>query len=100
MAAQGGIVEPFVWVVILWMLRRRPLWFGVVLAIGFRNREFTAYAVPALLVVEIGGGDFGVARLRQWLAPAVMFMIVWHGVEARKPFADLLSPGTRGQLVG
>src|SRR3954470_16037173 len=36
MAAQGGIAEPFVWVIALWLLRRRPMWFGVVLAIGFR----------------------------------------------------------------
>ena len=51
MAAQGGIVEPYVYVAGLWLLRKRPVWFGALLAIGFRNREFVAYAVPALLVV-------------------------------------------------
>src|SRR5215471_736478 len=52
MWAQGGIVEPYVYVGALWLLRKRPIWFGALLAIGFRNREFVAYAVPALLVVE------------------------------------------------
>lgn len=99
MAAQGGIVEPFVWIVALWMLRERPLWFGVVLAIGFRNREFTAYAVPALLVVELVQGSFNQSRLREWLSSAVMFAIVWQAIEALKPYADLYGPGTRGQLL-
>ena len=100
MAAQGGIAEPFVWVIALWLLRRRPLWFGVVLAIGFRNREFTAYAIPPLLAVEWVSGEMTGVRLRQWLAAAVMFVVAWQVVEALKPFADLLGPGTRGQLVG
>ena len=34
-AAQAGTIEPFVYIAALWFLRRRPLWFGVVLAIGF-----------------------------------------------------------------
>ena len=53
MEAQGGIIEPFVYVGLLWFLRRRPLWFGVVLAIGFRNREFSLYAVPVILAIEL-----------------------------------------------
>jgi len=99
MAAQGGIVEPFFWIVALWLLRRRPLWFGVVFAIAFRNREFTAYAIPAIVAVELAAGEFDGARLRQWLAAGVMFMIGWQTIEAVKPSADLLGPGTRGQLI-
>ncbi len=99
MAAQGGIAEPFVWVVALWLLRRRPLWFGLLFAVAFRNREFTAYAIPALLAVELATGEFDGARLRQWLAASVMFMIGWQAIEALKPRADLLGPGTRGQLI-
>ncbi len=99
MAAQGGIAEPFVWIVALWLLRRRPLWFGLVFAIAFRNREFTAYAIPALFAVELAAGEFDGARLRQWLAAGVMFMIGWQTIEAIKPRADLLGPGTRGQLI-
>ena len=51
-AAQAGTIEPFVYIAALWFLRRRPLWFGVVLAIGFRNREFTVYALPVLVALE------------------------------------------------
>ena len=99
MAAQGGIVEPFVWIVVLWLLRNRPLWFGFLFAIGFRNREFTAYAVPAVLLAELAQGTLNAARIRQWLAASFMFALVWQGIEALKPYADLLGPGTRGQLL-
>jgi len=100
MAAQGGIVEPFVWVVVLWLLRRRPLWFGVVFAIAFRNREFTAYAIAALLLVEAIGGELDRVRVQEWFAAAVTFAVGWQGIEVLKPFADLTGPGTRGQLIG
>ncbi|HEY7288674.1 MAG TPA: hypothetical protein VH583_02470 [Vicinamibacterales bacterium] len=100
MQAQGGIIEPFVYVGLLWLLRKRPLWFGAVLAIGFRNREFVAYAVPALILVELASGEVNRARLGEWLAAAVVFVAVWEAIEALKPYADLLGPGTRGQLIG
>ncbi len=48
----GANVEPFAYVLGLWALRRRPVWFGVLLAIGYLHREFTIFAVPALLIAE------------------------------------------------
>lgn len=30
----GGSVEPLLYVLLLWMLRRRPVWFGLVAGIG------------------------------------------------------------------
>ncbi len=98
--AQGGIIEPFVYIGVLWFLRRRPLWFGAVLAIGFRNREFTMYAAPVLLALELVTGELDRTRLREWLMAMVMFFAVWEVIEALKPFADLEGPGTRGQLIG
>src|SRR5262249_58036991 len=62
--AQGGIIEPFVYIAILWFLRRRPIGFGVVLAIGFRNREFTMYAVPVLMAIELLSGELSRSRGR------------------------------------
>ena len=50
-------IEPFVCIGLLWFLRRNPFWFGGVLAIGFRNREFTLYAVPVLLALELIMGE-------------------------------------------
>ncbi|HJZ75797.1 MAG TPA: hypothetical protein VKE51_28885 [Vicinamibacterales bacterium] len=98
--AQGGIIEPFVYVALLWFLRRRPIWFGIVLAIGFRNREFTIYAVPVLIAGELLTGQLTRSRLRDWLLSLVMFVAVWESISALMPFADLAGPGTRGQLLG
>lgn len=98
--AQGGIIEPFVYIALLWFLRRRPLWFGAVLAIGFRNREFTMYAVPVLLALELLAGELNRSRVRDWLMSLVMFLAVWESIEALMPLADLAGPGTRGQLLG
>jgi len=97
--AQGGVIEPFVYIALLWFLRRRPLWFGAVLAIGFRNREFTMYAVPVLLALEQSTGELNRSRVRDWLLSMVMFLAVWESIEALMPFADLAGPGTRGQLL-
>ena len=43
LTANGGNVEPCLYVLLLWLLRRRPIWFGLVLGVGFLNREFTIY---------------------------------------------------------
>jgi hypothetical protein len=99
-AAQAGTIEPFVYIAALWFLRRHPLWFGAVLAIGFRNREFTVYAVPVLIALEIVRGELTRERMRDWLLSAAVFFAVWESIEALKPFSDFSGPGTRGQLLG
>jgi hypothetical protein len=99
-AAQAGTIEPFVYIAALWFLRRRPLWFGVVLAIGFRNREFTVYALPVLVALDIASGEFTRERVRDWLLAMAVFFAVWESIEALKPFSDFTGPGTRGQLLG
>jgi hypothetical protein len=100
MTAMGGMIEPFVCIALLWFLRRHPFWFGAVLAIGFRNREFTLYAVPVLLALELLMGELTRARMRDWFVSTAIFFAVWEAIEALKPFADLGGPGTRGQLIG
>ena len=52
LTANGGNVEPALYVLLLWMLRRRPVWMGIVLGIGFLNREFTIYGAAALLLLD------------------------------------------------
>ncbi len=44
----GACVEPFIYVLLLWRLRQRPLAFGAVLAVAFLHREFTVFAVPGV----------------------------------------------------
>ena len=98
--AQGGNIEPFLWVLIAWTLRERPLALGAVLAIGFLNREFTAYAVPALLLTQLVAARGRVGPLvRPWLLTAVAFLVVFQGVNALKPYADLMGPGSAGVPV-
>ena len=48
----GANVEPVAYVLGLWALRRKPIAFGVLLGVGYLHREFTIFAVPALLVAE------------------------------------------------
>jgi hypothetical protein len=48
----GGNIEPFVFVLAAFFLRRRPIALGVVLGIGFLNREYTLIAFIALLLMD------------------------------------------------
>ena len=99
--AGGGNVEPFLWVLVLWLLRARPWWFGAILAIGVLNREFTIYAVPVLLAGQIWSGSIRTgAAWRGWLRAAAAFAVVWLAVLAVRPLADLAGPGTRGRAAG
>jgi hypothetical protein len=94
-------IGPVLCVPILWLLRRRPLWFGLVLAVGSLSRPFTAYVVPVLLVQQFW--DRSLWRrdtLRFWLVAAVVFAAVVQSVKALEPYSDLMGPGTRGELIG
>ncbi len=99
--AQGGNIEPFLWVLVAWMLRRRPLALGVCLALAFLNREFSAYAIPMLLLVDLIERR---ARIREmaldWTQTLAAFLIVFTAVQLLKPYADLFGPGTAGEPVG
>jgi hypothetical protein len=53
LTANGGNVEPCLYVLLLWTVRRRPIWMGLVLGIGFLNREFTIYGAFALLALDL-----------------------------------------------
>jgi hypothetical protein len=56
MDALGMTVEPAVFVIALWWLRGRPLAFGIVAAVGFHVREFVAYAVAAIVFLDLSTG--------------------------------------------
>jgi hypothetical protein len=89
------------YVPLLWVLRARPLWFGLVLAVGVLNREFTIYAVPILLLGDFWEGTlWRAARVREWMLIAVVALAAWQTIQALKPHSDMMGPGTRGSLVG
>jgi hypothetical protein len=95
--AQGGNVEPFLWVLIAWLLRGRPIALGAAMGIAFLHREFTAYALPALLLVQIARAQGGIRTLvRPWLITAAAFLVVFVALNALKPYADLLGPDSAG----
>jgi hypothetical protein len=83
--AAGASIEPFVYVLLLWTLRRRPFAFGALLAFGFMHREFTIFALPALVIVEALRGELftrtAVARA-PWIAAG--FALVWLVVDDLK----------------
>jgi hypothetical protein len=84
----GACVEPFVYVLLLWRLRHRPLPFGALLALGFLHREFTIFAVPALVLVEAASGELqsvaAMVNIRRASLMAVGFGIVWLAIHALK----------------
>ena len=93
--ASGGNVEPFLYVVILWISRRHPLVFGAVLAIGILQREFTVYALGGLAVLGLADGSL--FDRRQWRAVfqgGVAFAAVWQVVYLLKAFSNIDGPGT------
>lgn len=99
--AQGGNVEPLAFVVIMWWLRARPLALGLTLGVAIFNREFTLFAVPALVLADVVEHGWPTREFwRRWLLTAVMIIVVWQATTALKPYADFMGPGTRGQLLG
>jgi hypothetical protein len=93
--AGGGIIEPSLYVVLLWLTRMRPNWCGVTLAIGFLNREFSIYGLAALLVIE---GTRGVLFTREGIVRRLkMFRTaaeVWLLVTWIKQYSSAAGPGT------
>ncbi len=95
--AQGGNPEPFLWVLVAWMVRDRPLLLGSVLGISFLHREFSMYAAPALLAVQVLERRIAAGELtRRWVQTLLAFVVTYQGINALKPWADLLGPGTAG----
>src|SRR5262245_29027293 len=94
----GSCVEPFVFVLLLWTLRRQPAAFGIVLAIAFLHREFTIFALPALVLVEFRQPGFwsraNAARAARALAG---FALAWLVVDDLK--MHLLGTGLVGQAA-
>lgn len=93
--ANGGNVEPFLYVLLIWALRHRPNWCGFVLGLGFLHREFTLYGFAALLLVEALGGTLftreGIAKRLKTLRTAAE---VWLVVQWAKQFSSGAGPGT------
>ena len=93
--ANGGTVEPLLYVLLIWLTRARAGWCGLILGVGFVHREFTVYGFLALLAVEAGRGTlFQREHLRRRLASVRMAVGVWLFVQWLKHFSSGAGPGT------
>jgi len=94
----GACVEPFVYVLGLWTLRRRPFAFGVLLAVAFLHREFTILAVPAIVFVELRRpGFWSTANARRAAWSLAGFALAWLVVDDLK--LHLIGGGLIGQAA-
>jgi hypothetical protein len=93
--ASGVNVEPFLYAILLWLTRRRPVWFGAIFAVGFLQREFTAYALVALTIVAaIDGRLFTRDAIRRGALATSAAAAVWGGVALLRPYSSAAGPGT------
>ncbi len=95
LTANGGNVEPCLYVLLLWFLRDRPLAAGLVLGIGFLNREFTIYGLFALLAIEAARRSlFTRSALRRFTIVIITAAGVWLAVQGARRFSSAAGPGT------
>ncbi len=91
----GGNVEPLLIVILLWLVRRWPVAFGAVLALGVLQREFAVFAGSAFLLLRLVDGSL---RTRMaWRAVGLgtlSFAAVWQTVYLAKQFSSIDGPGT------
>jgi hypothetical protein len=98
--ALGANIEPFVYVLLLWLTRARPVVFGIIFVVGFLNREFTLYAVTSLLAVEAMQGRLWQRdNLRRKAVAALVIVVVWQLAGVVRVRADAMGPGTAGMQL-
>jgi len=91
--AQGGTIEPLLYTLLLWMLRRRAVAFGLLFAFGFLQREFTVFAVIALVLLEGWTGElFSKRRAAHWMVVALVFLGAREGVTLLRHTASMFGP--------
>jgi hypothetical protein len=94
--ANGGTLEPLLYVPLLWVVRMRPTLAGAVLAIALLHREFVVYGLVALVAVEaVQGSLFTRPGLHRWFAMLRTAAFVWLLAQWLKTFSPALGPGTQ-----
>jgi hypothetical protein len=88
----GGNVEPYLYVLLIWLTRRQPILCGAIAAVGFLQRPFVLYGVLALIVVDaLRRAPQTGRRLASMLAAAA---VVWLIVQGLRPLSSGSGPGT------
>lgn len=95
LTAVGGNSEPFVYVLLLWVFRDRPIIFGTIFIVGFLNREFTAYALSALIAIDVLRGHVWQREYHQQKAIALIVIAAgWELTRVLRMYGDARGPGT------
>jgi hypothetical protein len=97
MEALGASVEPFLYVLLLWLLRRRPIAFGLLFAFAYLHREFALFVLPALAAVWLSGAERGRPAVAHVLRAAAAFAVVWLVVAVVTSRFNTLGP-TGGEV--
>jgi hypothetical protein len=91
----GGNPEPFLYVLLLWVLRDRPLAFGLVFGLGFIHREFTTYGVTAIIAISLlADRRLNVERVTAVALAGVGYFLVSQTASAGFLFSSPFGPGT------
>ncbi len=99
--ASGGNIEPLLYLLLLWMTRRRPAWFGLIAAVGVMHREFTMYGVAVILAMAVVDGAW--RRRASWRAFATGVSVAagtWILISVLRQFASAMGPGTGPMIPG
>jgi hypothetical protein len=95
LAPNGGNVAPFLYTALIWLTRNRPNWCGFFFGLGFLQREFTLYAMLALLAVEIVSGPLRTREgIRRRITTFRTAVEVWLVVHILKSYSSAAGPGT------
>ena len=90
----GANPEPLLYVLLLWVLRGRPLAFGLVFGLGFLHREFTLYGLTAIVgLALLDDRRMTYDRVRTGALAGVGYMIVWQLVRTGFVFSTPFGPG-------
>ncbi len=93
--ANGGTIEPFLYVLLIWISRRRPALCGLIFGVGFLQREFALYGFLALLAVQaLERTLFTRAGLKATFAMLRTAVEVWLVVQWIKWYSSAAGPGT------
>ncbi|MEZ5289054.1 MAG: hypothetical protein R2712_30480 [Vicinamibacterales bacterium] len=97
--ANGGNVEPWLYVLLAWVLRRRPWMLGVLLGVGVLHREFTAYGAAALLLMDAAAALAAPDRraavhdaARRWTVTALVVIAVRTLAATLQPLPTASAP--------
>lgn len=91
----GGNPEPFLYVLLLWILRERPIAFGVLFGLGFAHREFTVYGVTSLVAISLlADRRLNAERWKSVAVAGAAFLAVTQAIRMLYVFSTPFGPGT------